>query len=87
MAFGQRFQILYQASSSELKGYAIRKREWMNILGEFKDFSTQIKRKSFDFFVCQIYRPLMIQKNQDIEEYDKRKDYEQVLAIADKDMI
>ena len=53
---------------------------------ENKDFANQIKRKSFDFFVCQIYRPLMIQKNQDIEDYDKRKDYEQVLAIADKDM-
>ena len=26
----------------------------------------------------------MILKNQDIEEFDKRKDYNQVLAISDK---
>ena len=38
ICFKQRFQFLYQASSADLIGYAIRKKEWLSILNENLDF-------------------------------------------------
>ena len=50
-------------------------------------FHKVLKEKMMWHYIEQIYRPLMNMKNKDIFQFEKRKDYLQVLAINDQNFI
>lgn len=41
-----------------------------------------VKQKSLAFHFCKILRPLLQMKNDEIEFFDRRKDYNQILATS-----
>ena len=51
---------------------------------EYPEFYRIIKQKCYTFYQNQIYQPLMKLKNEDIEFFLRRKDYQQVLAIINQ---
>jgi hypothetical protein len=48
----------------------------------FPQFYLEIKNKSLSFYFTKVFRPLLKLKNEDIEFFEQRKDYRQVLAIS-----
>lgn len=55
--------------------YAIRKRKWNHIMHKFPHFYLIIKNKSLAFYFTNIFRPLLRLKNNEIEFFERRKDY------------
>jgi len=74
MCYKKRFIFVYKVHS-ELKGYALRRKEWYKIMKSFPDFHKIIKQKTLRHYFDNIYRPLMKQKNIDIKDYEERNDY------------
>ena len=72
--FKKRFLFIHNAHT-DLVCYAIRKRNWESIMQEFPDYYRLIKQKIFSQYYTQMYRPLMKQKNVDIDFFERRKDY------------
>lgn len=52
---------------------------------EFPQYYRVIKEKVLYHYKQHIYTPLMYQKNKDIMNYEKRKDFQQILAMNDPD--
>ena len=48
---------------------------------DFPIFHKQIKQKVLYFYFRQILRPLTIQKKKDIELYERRKDFHDILYL------
>ena len=63
--------------------YAIRKKSWFKILKEFPVFKVYVEHKFFSFYLMQIYQPLKLLRQSDIDFYKRRKDYVQVFALKD----
>jgi hypothetical protein len=74
---------IYQ-THTEMVGYMMRKKKWLSVMTGFPDFYKILKQKFFQFYLVEVYRPLINEKNADIEYYEKRKDYNSVLAVEDK---
>ena len=52
---------------------------------EFPEFDRIIKQTTLKHYIYKIRMPLMDQKKQDIENYDQRCDYQQVLTLRNYD--
>jgi hypothetical protein len=63
--FEERHQFNIRAST-EVTGYAIVKKNWINIMKEFPLFASEIQNKLINFYLRQILRPLTYHKNKDI---------------------
>ena len=82
MEFNKRF-IFPCKAQTDLVCYSIRKQNWNTLMQEFPDYRPSIRSKFFNFYYQQIFKPLTRQKNKDIDNYDRRKDFEQVLVSND----
>ena len=74
MSFQKRMNFIYKAQT-HLVCYGIRKREWLRIMNAFPQFQLEIKNKSLSFYFTKLYMPLTKLKNDDIEFFEQRKDY------------
>lgn len=74
MCFHKRYLFTIQAQT-DVKCYAIRKEKWFKIMLDFPDMYRIVKQKCFNFYFNQIFRPLIKQKQQDIEQFGERNDY------------
>ena len=73
--FNKRLIFLYRAKT-DMVCYAIRKANWIALMKEFSIFRNDIAAKFFQFYYLNIYSPILKRKQQDINFYDKRRDYE-----------
>jgi hypothetical protein len=74
MCYKKRFIFVYKVHN-DLLCYGLRRKEWYTIMNIFPDFHKIIKQKTLRHYFDNIYRPLMKQKNRDIQEYEERNDY------------
>jgi hypothetical protein len=63
--------------------YSINKMKWIRIASSYPEFHIHMKEKILHHYKSQIYSPLMKLKNKDIFKYQKRKDYQQIMAMND----
>jgi hypothetical protein len=54
-------------------------------MDDFPDFFAILKRKVLYEYITGIRKPLLNLKHQDIEHYDTRADFQQVLALRNYD--
>mmetsp|Transcript_34063 Transcript_34063/g.52344 ORF Transcript_34063/g.52344 Transcript_34063/m.52344 type:complete len:160 (+) Transcript_34063:492-971(+) len=80
ISFERRFLFCYSAHT-QMECYSIRKPNWRSIMEEYPAFQRMIRQKVFTFYFGQIYQPLMKMKSEDIEFFERRKDYFQVLVL------
>ena len=52
----------------------------MEIMKKFAEFYLIIKQKSLSFYFTKLFRPLIRLKKKNIEFYEKRNDFDQVLT-------
>lgn len=52
---------------TDMTCYALRKENWHRIMNEYPDLYRIVKQKNFNFYFNEIYRPLIKQKQQDID--------------------
>lgn len=80
MCFKKR-HLFTMVAQTDMKCYAIRKENWFKIMNDFPDLYRIVRQKHFNFFFNHIYRPIIKQKQQDIEQFGERNDYFQVMAL------
>lgn len=76
-------QIFIYRTHSECEGFMIRKAHWKSLMDNFTEFFSIIKKKVLLEHINKIRRPLMDYKQKDIEHYDQRADFQQVLTLKD----
>ena len=81
ISFQKRHFFIYQ-SHTEMVGYMIRKPKWLTLMKNFHNFELILKQKFFQFYLNEIYRPLINEKNITIEYFKKREDYNHVLTLS-----
>lgn len=59
---------------------AIRKKPWMEIMKRHPDFYLIVKTKCLSFYFTKLFRPLINLKKRNIESYERRNDFNQVLT-------
>ena len=59
----------------------MRKKHWMNLKEDFPYFFEVMRRFCLWFYIKKLRRPINIQKAIDIENFDKRADYGQVVVL------
>ena len=74
ICYDKRCNFIYR-TSTDLKGLAIRKTNFRQLLNKYPIFAMQLKHKFWKHYVTQIYIPLKRYKNEDLIEYNKRDDY------------
>lgn len=79
MCFMKRYEFI-QVAHTDMHCYTLRRHRWSNIMQEYPVFRSIVKQKSFSFYVSEIQRPMLNFKKKDIDKYDERTDYLQVLA-------
>ena len=82
--FDRRYYFMYK-TSTDLKGLAIRKPIFRQLLWDYPEFSRELKNKFWKFFCTEIYIPLMKLKNSDLIENYQREDYSQILLLKNKE--
>ena len=82
ICFHKRFLFIYKVHT-DMICYAISRKKWFNIHNDFPQFYRVMKEKIVHHYKQQIYTPLMNQKNKDIKNLEKRKDFQQILAMND----
>ena len=80
MSFMKKFLFHYKAKN-QVKCYAIRRKNWMNMMDDFPKYNNALKVTFFNIYLRQVYWPVLKFKNVDIAKFNKRKDYEQVLVL------
>lgn len=78
-------QIFIHRTHTECRGYSIRKQYWKKIMDDFPEFFSILKRKVLYEYITKIRKPIMAFKDKDIIHYDKRADFQQVLALRNYD--
>lgn len=78
-------QIFIHRTHTECKGYSIRKSNWKAIMDDYPEFFSILKRKVLYEYITKIRKPIMQFKEKDIVHYDKRADFQQVLALRNYD--
>ena len=58
MCFKKRFIFIYKAHSN-LICYGLGRKEWYNIMNNYKEFNKIIKQKTLIHYFEHIYRPIM----------------------------
>jgi len=76
-------QIFIYRTQTECEGFLIRKARWKDLMDSFPEFFSIIKKKVLREHINKIRRPLMDHKLKDIEHYDQRADFQQVLTLKD----
>ena len=84
LGYNRRFNFFYKAAT-ELKGLAIRKGHFLQLLESNWNFACQIKNKFWSHYNLKIYQPLQKKKNADLLEFNQRQDYGQVLILKSKE--
>jgi signal-transduction protein with cAMP-binding, CBS, and nucleotidyltransferase domain len=82
ICFQRRFIFTYKAHT-DLVCYAIKRKDWYSITKQFPDYLRIVKQKLLKYYFEHVYTPLMKYKRSDIEEFEKRHDYNQILATKD----
>ena len=80
MSFQKRYLFTYRAST-KLKVLSIRRRNWKYLINEFDEFNNIMVVKFAHFYLSQIFQPLMKIKKININFFDVRKDYEQIMVV------
>jgi len=78
--FDKRCLFIYKTFTA-CSGYVIRKKNWRNLENDHPELYCSIKRQALFNYIHKIRRPLLDQKQADIEHYDLRADYSQVLCL------
>ena len=78
--FDKRCLFIYKTFTA-CSGYVIRKKNWRALENEHPELYCSIKRQALFNYIHKIRRPLLDQKQADIEHYDLRADYSQVLCL------
>lgn len=78
-------QIFIHRTHTECKGNSIRKSNWKAIMDDYSEFFSILKRKVLYEYITKIRKPIMQFKEKDIVHYDKRADFQQVLALRNYD--
>ena len=84
------FQLAYQKkhlfairARTDLHCYAIRRKPWYNLMREYPNYEKILNRKFLNFYLNKVHLRLKKLKQIDIDKYDKRRDFEQVLVVID----
>lgn len=80
MSFMKKYMFHHKARTM-LKCYAIRRKNWMNIIEDFPKFNNALKVTFFNNYLRQVYWPILKFKNIDIAKFNRRSDYEQVVVL------
>jgi CRP-like cAMP-binding protein len=80
VCFDKRILFIFK-TFTECKGYIIRKQKFRDLEVEHRELYHSLKQNSLFNYIQNIRRPLLQHKQEDIEFYDKRADYQQVLAL------
>ena len=75
MSFMKKYMFHHKARTM-LKCYAIRRKNWMNIMEDFPKFNNALKVTFFNNYLRQVYWPVLKFKNIDIAKFNRRSDYE-----------
>lgn len=78
-------QIFIHRTHSECAGFYIRKKYWKKIMDNYPEFFSIMKRKVLYEYITKIRKPIMAHKDKDIIHYEKRADFQQVLALRNYD--
>ena len=78
--YNRRSQMIYKTQNCN-KAHFIRKKHWMNLNKDFPYFFEVMKRNCLWFYIKKFRRPVNIQKEIDIQNFDKRADYGQVVVL------
>uniref|UniRef100_A0A7S3FW38 Cyclic nucleotide-binding domain-containing protein n=1 Tax=Strombidium rassoulzadegani TaxID=1082188 RepID=A0A7S3FW38_9SPIT len=78
-------QIFIHRTHTYCSGYSIRKSKWKQIMDESPEFFSILKRKVLYEYITKIRKPIMQFKQNDIDHYDTRADFQQVLALRNYD--
>jgi hypothetical protein len=70
-------------AASICTGFMIRKGHWLRILQNYPDISKPLKYKIIKDFQRIIRRPMMLQKNRDIEILNKRSNYQRLYKCVE----
>ena len=84
LCFDKRNFFIYKAHS-RIKGMAIRKMNWHNLMQRFPKFERCLDLLFLDAYDWKIRRPLMRRREKEINQIRKRKDFSQMLVIEEKD--
>ena len=84
VCFDKRMLFIFK-TYHECRGYLIRKQKFRNLEKEFPDLYHSLKMNALFNYIHKIRRPLLAFKQEDIEFYDRRADYKQVLALRNYD--
>jgi len=84
VCFDKRVLFIYK-TFQECKGYLIRKKQFRELEKEHPELYDGMKKKAMFTYIQKIRRPLLEFKEEDIEFYDRRADYKQVLALRNYD--
>ena len=84
VCFDKRILFIFK-SFHDCKGYIIRKQNFRDLENEHFMLYQGLKNKALFNYINKIRRPLLSMKQQDIEHYDMRADYKQVLALRNYD--
>lgn len=84
VCFDKRMLFIFK-TYSECKGFFIRKLNFQKLEQEFSEFYQSIKMKALFHYVFKIRRPMLAFKEKDIEFFNRRADFKQVLALRDYD--
>ena len=79
--YNRRSQMIYKSSKYCNQAHFIRKRHWMELDKEFPIFYQTMRRQCLWFYIKKIRRPVNKQKVIDIDNYDRRADYGQVVVL------
>jgi hypothetical protein len=80
ICFNERHQYNVRANS-EVTGLGMIRKNWFSLMDDFPIFHKQIKQKVLYFYFRQILRPLTFQKKKDIELYERRKDFHDIVYL------
>ena len=78
--YDKRCNFIYKTHTN-CSGYIIRKAKWRALEVEHTELYNYIKRQSLFNYLNKVRKPLLESKDQDIEQYDLRADYQQVLCL------
>ena len=83
-SYDRRSIYIYRAHT-DIEGYFITKRCWKQLEQGHPELFKNIRRKTLMHFANVIHKNLEMLKEKDIEHFDKRSDYKQVLVLRDYD--